>query len=388
MKYMNTNNFKYEILNIKTIRFALLQLYIFFNGFVSFEPAIADYIFILLLITYFIDYKKKYNIYHIVVLFLLLITSIIPYLFSNIIFSNSNIRFLIIDIYLWLMFIFELDIFQKYNNEFDKIIKPWIYAASINIIIYFIALFLNTKTIFGINVIQYGWRLTGFFKDPNVCGPFLIVPLLYFFDKILIKIRLKNILLFSFFFIGVIISMSRAAWLNAFVALSLLFLFKKSSFKNKFKLFTLGLMLCIPLFIFGFNFAKTKYSNIIELLTSRIGLQQYDTERFESHHNVLKMITRSPIIGIGTGNYISFSNIEAHNTFYRILGERGLLFGIITLIIFLLPLYKSYKEKDILLLAILFGMYVNSYFVDTLHWRFLWILFAYSFATTRSYLQK
>ena len=59
MKYMNTNNFKYEILNIKTIRFALLQLYIFFNGFVSFEPAIADYIFILLLITYFIDYKKN-----------------------------------------------------------------------------------------------------------------------------------------------------------------------------------------------------------------------------------------------------------------------------------------------------------------------------------------
>ena len=385
MKYMNTNNFKYEILNIKTIRFALLQLYIFFNGFVSFEPAIADYIFILLLITYFIDYKKKYNIYHIVVLFLLLITSIIPYLFSNIIFSNSNIRFLIIDIYLWLMFIFELDIFQKYNNEFDKIIKPWIYAASINIIIYFIALFLNTKTIFGINVIQYGWRLTGFFKDPNVCGPFLIVPLLYFFDKILIKIRLKNILLFSFFFIGVIISMSRAAWLNAFVALSLLFLFKKSSFKNKFKLFTLGLMLCIPLFIFGFNFAKTKYSNIIELLTSRIGLQQYDTERFESHHNVLKMITRSPIIGIGTGNYISFSNIEAHNTFYRILGERGLLFGMITLIIFLLPLYKSYKEKDILLLAILFGMYVNSYFVDTLHWRFLWILFAYSLTKNKNY---
>jgi len=388
MNFSNTNSLRIDILKIKTIRFALLQLYIFFNCFVFFEPAIADYIFIILLISYFIDYKKNYNIFHIVVLFLLLTTSIIPYLFSNIVFSNTNIRFFIIDIYLWVMFLFELDIFQKCNIEFDDIIKPWIYAAGINIVIYFIALLLHTKTFLGTDVIRFGWRLTGFFKDPNVCGPFLLVPALYFFDKILIKIKLKDILLFSFFFIGVILSMSRAAWLNAFVALSLLFLFKKSSFKNKFKLFTLGLMLCIPLFIFGFNFAKTKYSNIIELLTSRIGLQQYDTERFESHHNVLKMITRSPIIGIGTGNYMSFSNIAAHNTFYRILGERGLLFGIITLIIFLLPLYKSYKEKDILLLAILFGMYVNSYFVDTLHWRFLWILFAYSFATTRSYLQK
>jgi len=182
--------------------------------------------------------------------------------------------------------------------------------------------------------------------------------------------------------------MSRAAWLNAFVALSLLFLFKKLSFIRKLKLLILGLIICIPLFIYIFNFATTKYSNIIELLILRIDLQEYDTERFESHSNVLKMITISPIIGVGTGNYINFSEIEAHNTFYRIIGERGLLFGLITLIIFLIPLFKSYRKKDTLLLSILLGMYVNSYFIDSFHWRFIWILFAYSFTKTRNYLQK
>ena len=388
MNFSNTNSLKIRILSIKKVRFTLLQLYIFFNGFVYFEPAIAEYIFILLFISYFIDYKNTFNVFHLIVSLSLLTTSIIPYLVSNLVFSNSNIKFLIIDVYLSVMFLFELDIFQKCNTEFDDIIKPWIYAAVINIVIYFIALFLNIKTIFNTDVIRFDWRLTGFFKDPNVCGPFLLVPALYFFDKVLIKFKIKDIILFTFFFIGVILSMSRAAWLNAFVALSLLFLFKKLSFIRKLKLLILGLIICIPLFIYIYNFATTKYSNIIELLILRIDLQEYDTERFESHHNVLKMITISPIIGVGTGNYINFSEIEAHNTFYRIIGERGLLFGLITLIIFLIPLFKSYRKKDTLLLSILLGMYVNSYFIDSFHWRFIWILFAYSFTKTRNYLQK
>lgn len=51
------------------------------------------------------------------------------------------------------------------------------------------------------------------------------------------------------------------------------------------------------------------------------------------------MILNSSIFGIGTGNYINFSEIEAHNTYYRLIGERGLLFGLLDIIIFIMPIF-------------------------------------------------
>lgn len=349
----------------------LCKIFIFLNGFVWFEPALADFMFFIFIMYYLINVKASISLKYILIGLLLVCCSAVPFMVSAFYFNNNNYRFLIIDIYLWVFFVIELDIIKRYSIQLDEIIKPWLLAALITIISYGIALIKKDNTVMGVEVIRFGWRLTGFFKDPNVCAPFLAIPTIYYFNSVLEKFKLKSFILFSVLFLGVLLCMSRATWLNIFFALLYLYLFQKS--KNKIIIFLLGITVVAILFSF-----ITINADIGNLVLSRFGLQTYDTERFTSHYNAINMIFKSPLFGIGTGNYIQFSSIEAHNTYLRLIAEKGLIFGLMQLILFFVPVYFSLKNKNVLLTSMLLGLYINSYFVDTLHWRFLFILFAFA----------
>lgn len=348
-------------------------LFIFFNGFVFIEPAPADLLAIILIGFFLYNYSEKID-YGVAELgFVLISASLVSAIFGYFAYGLLNPRFIFIDEYLFLMFIVLSGIIDNFRIGIDEIIIPWTLASIINIVAYFLAQIKGSTSLYGIEIIKFGYRLNGFFKDPNVCGPFIVVPALYYFNKLLNRITVRHLGLFIFLSFGVLLSMSRAAWLNYLAVGFFIVLWSRAPFGKKAAI--VGSILGIAVIIILFILENTALNNLATLVVYRFRLQSYDSERFESQRNAFRMLITSPVFGVGTGNYQNFSNIEAHQTFLRLLGEKGLL-GLISAMVFVFPLLQALKRQQKFLAAILVGIYINSFFVDTLHWRFVWVLFA------------
>jgi O-antigen ligase len=126
-------------------------------------------------------------------------------------------------------------------------------------------------------------------------------------------------------------------------------------------------------------------SGSAEFLGERARLQTYDEERFAGQESALELVASHPF-GIGPGQYEDVVGIAAHSTYIRALGEQGVL-GLITVVtLFIVTLLMAarnavlgrgtYGIGSAALFAAWCGILANSAFVDTLHWRHLWLLAA------------
>ena len=371
-------------LNSRTIQYYLLILYTFFSGVVFFEPSVGDILFIVLLPILIIHVKFKKTEFSL--LALLLVPALFSFFWGFVKFGFLNFKFVFIDIYLFLLFVFFkvcLDNFYEYDrNIIDTLMKTWLAVAYLNVFTGLFSYATGRFNIMGQSIVGFGIRLIGFFKDPNVFGPFACVCGLYVFEKFYQsnKNLIFTIFNFGFMSLGVFLSFSRAAWLNYFAGL--LFIVLVYSFKNKnmYKWRTLLLVFLLVFFMVMLIFSDITISGISfkEFFKGRLGIKSYDAQRFASQGKSLVMLDMSKIFGIGPGNYERITNYSAHNTYLRYMGERG-FFGLITgglLVAFITLRALKIKGKYFFLAASLIGLLVNSYFVDTLHWRHLWIVFA------------
>jgi len=127
--------------------------------------------------------------------------------------------------------------------------------------------------------------------------------------------------------------------------------------------------------------------NLSKFFINRLGLQSYDLGRFEAQRAFSIGLENAPLFGIGPGNYEQLSEgVAAHSLYFRILGEKG-IFGLIVLaflvIISLINFWKIRKEYAFLFAGFT-GTLINSIFIDTWHWRHLWILFVFGVALQKS----
>jgi O-antigen ligase len=115
----------------------------------------------------------------------------------------------------------------------------------------------------------------------------------------------------------------------------------------------------------------------------RAHLQSYDSERFGAQRSGIALSESHPI-GIGPGQFEIASPVSAHSTYVRAAAEEGLL-GLMAIGSLLVGTLIVAVRNVILgrgtaglsstaLLAAWVGLLANSVFVDTLHWRHLWIL--------------
>jgi O-antigen ligase len=126
-------------------------------------------------------------------------------------------------------------------------------------------------------------------------------------------------------------------------------------------------------------------------LTERAGLQDYDVQRFGTQASGLEIAAAHPL-GIGPGQFEAVSELSAHSTYVRALAEEGVLGALLVLGLMLLTLgfaarnvalgVDTYGIGSAALLAAWCGLLVNSSFVDTLHWRHLWLVAALIWAGT------
>lgn len=364
-----------------------LAIYIFLSGFVFVEPSPAEVWFSVSVPFLLIGFKTSPEL--VLTFGLLFIPMLVSAYVGSTFFGLYNLRFIIIDVYLFLFFFVIASylnaIKKKLPKEFvmDVLMRAWFLAGSINILA---GLFvMATGMEFPISIIRFGIRLQGFFKDPNVLGPFLVPVALYFLQKFFEKREKQsfNLIVFVFLSLGVFFTFSRAAWLNYVTAISLYLLYALRRKENfvKLVLFVAFSVASLFLFLYLSNQIQVFGYNLFDFLTERVGFQSYDEYRFETQSMFSQILSSTSVtFGIGPGNYEIFSGMATHSLYLRYMAERGILGFIAFCGFFLITLRKAFmSDLRRFLVPTLVGQMVNSLFIDSLHWRHFWILLALSF---------
>jgi O-antigen ligase len=180
--------------------------------------------------------------------------------------------------------------------------------------------------------------------------------------------------------VGILLSYSRAAWLNfavAAVVMGAVFALRRNGGRQA--LVFVG-VLAVALLTIAAAVSLTGQESFLQ---QRARLQTYDTQRFAAQSAGFELGTRHPI-GVGPGQFELYEPISAHSTYVRALAEEGPLGFLVLVTIMagtlLLAVANAVRARDThgiastVLLAGWCGILANSVFIDTLHWRHLWLL--------------
>jgi O-antigen ligase len=229
-----------------------------------------------------------------------------------------------------------------------------------------------------------GERAYALFDDPNIYGPFLcaveIVLLQELLEPRLLRIgwMLKTLLL-AIITVGAFVSYSRAAWLNYAVGVAVLLAVLPLRRGGVVKALTLLSVLLIGVAGIVGTVVVTGTGSFVE---KRARYQSYDHERFGAQHLGIEIAQSRPI-GIGPGQFEEVSPVSAHSTYVRAAAEEGLLGFLLVAGLFFGTLLVAARNviagRDTAgmgsagLLAVWCGTLANSVFIDTLHWRHLFV---------------
>jgi O-antigen ligase len=179
---------------------------------------------------------------------------------------------------------------------------------------------------------------------------------------------------------GVLFSFSRGAWINAAVAIVVVFAvtaIRRGGARRA------GRLLAMTMIAGGLLLAIFSAIGSVKFLNERAALQQYDTERFSAQKTGIDLATQNPL-GIGPGQFEVVSPLSTHSIYVRVLAEQGLLGFMVVLALLLITLLlatqnalagrSTYGIGSAALLGSWAGMLVNSLVVDTAHWRHLWLI--------------
>ncbi|NND36128.1 MAG: hypothetical protein HKN81_03240, partial [Gammaproteobacteria bacterium] len=156
---------------------------------------------------------------------------------------------------------------------------------------------------------QAGLRAKGPFKDPNVFAPFLIPAAVYALNRVFnrhgLGERILNAAVFGFLAFGVLLSFSRGAWLNFFVACGLFSLLTAAclpTHRDRLR-WTLvnAILILATVALIGF---ATSTKGIADRFMQRAVLtQKYDVAqggRFYTQKQAIQKIATTPL-GVGPG---------------------------------------------------------------------------------------
>ncbi len=233
-----------------------------------------------------------------------------------------------------------------------------------------------------------GTRARGLFKDPNVFGPFLIPAALILFEESLRPRRLlglrrpASVALLGMLMLGVVFAYSRAGWLNFAVAVGTMLLVM-SLRPDAARAAAAAVALVAVVAAFGV--AAVVLTGSTGFLQERAQVQAYDTARFSAQRTGVRLASEH-VLGVGPGQFEQDQPVSAHSIYVRVLAEQGVL-GLAALVALLagtlvlaarnaLAGRDAYGVGSAALLGAWCGLLANSAFVDTLHWRHLWLVAA------------
>jgi hypothetical protein len=239
-------------------------------------------------------------------------------------------------------------------------------------------------------------RPKGWFKDPNVFGPYLVLIVVYAMTRLeRPRARLAAtgiwVVALTAAALGVFLAFSRACWINCgisvvvYFALRLMHGWRFGGINRRF----FRVLVFASVTLVGTAAALVANSSIRHMLEIRIGqggIQDYDAVRFYTHDRALEAVGRRPL-GIGPGQSEVIFAYSTHSMYLRVLAENGvpgfaLFFGAVfwglgrSLRAALGAQQAETAALCAFVAACMAGILVNGAVIDVNHWRHFWLLLA------------
>jgi O-antigen ligase len=235
-----------------------------------------------------------------------------------------------------------------------------------------------------------GMRAKGPFKDPNVYGPFLVPVVLYCVNRLRQPTAwgapvYGSVLLVAT--LGILLSFSRGAWVNLLLSLALLLallLVTRRPGSEKLAAALVGVVAVLA--AAGIVAWALSFTSAGERFRERAVIaQSYDLQqggRFYTQQRALERIGVAPL-GLGPGRTDDEFGLEPHNLYLHVLVEGGWIAGLAFIGALALTLARArrvlrsalaLRDEFIVILASLLGILAQSLFIDSTHWRHLWLL--------------
>ncbi len=304
--------------------------------------------------------------------------------------------------YIFPCFIFATLIFVKDQNK----ILSFIFSYCISFSVVIVHTLIKHSAYF-FSGPSSNWVVTPFFDDHTSYGAMLafFIPVLFLFSftkKINLLLRMLSFILFSLFFVAIIFSYTRAAWLSLFGAIILGLIIKiKLKLRHIFGFFLVFVIMLIPvrnqIYSIISDNKQDSSSTYFEHIQSIYNIKSdaSNMERINRWKCAIEMFKEKPLVGYGPGTYqfqygvfqlekdktiISTSSGDmgnAHSEYLSALSETGFI-GLLLLFFLIISIfYKSivlyYDESDEMKKIYLLGSIVglSTYFIHGLFNNFL-----------------
>jgi hypothetical protein len=247
---------------------------------------------------------------------------------------------------------------------------------------------------------RYG-RAKALFNDPNVFGPFLILPAMYCLQRVLLGTKKRAIwggVLFMILTIGVFASFSRAAWGHlaaSGMAVYLMVFFFEAHAREKTRMLLIalagGLMMIVAI---G---GMLSIPSVQSLFEERATGQNYDsgeTGRFGRQGYAYELALAHPL-GIGP---LEFRHLriteEPHNSYVSTLHVYGWGGGFLFVLLILTTIWRGVSfvvragPNRLLLIPLIstfIPLCVEAAIIDLDHWRHFWLVAGLIWGVTAAY---
>ncbi len=366
-------------------------------GFVRFQPAPTDAAFAVIMLVAAVTGRFRVARVPLLARWLVALLLILNLLsFVDAVELKEAVQFVFITAYL-LIFAIWIAGYIDSTEKTRTVLITWLIVGVASAVLAVAALYLPIpgRALILSNV-DGGERAAGFFKDPNVFGPFLVPPAVILLEqriavhgRSLTRMRpLVSSLVIAILTIGVLFSFSRAAWGNYALAVGVMLL--ASAIRRRGARRAMRALVTL-LATAGVTFVVLSATGSIGFLQHRAQLQNYDTKRFAAQSFGWELGWTHPL-GVGPGQFRFHYPVESHSTFVRTVSEQGPLGLALWVAILLFTLVLALRNVAIgrdtygigsaALLGCWCGLIFNSAVVDTLHWRHLWLVAALIWAST------
>lgn len=224
-------------------------------------------------------------------------------------------------------------------------------------------------------------RAMALFQDPNVFGAHLVPAVILLWSVARPRGAIEGGAAFLLT-LGVLLSGSRTAWGGLLLGLTLWLLLlrvQRGAWTSLFQRWTVAVGMLLAL-------AMSFHPQVSAMLQGRAVLvQDYDYERFYFQNRAISGFVENPL-GLGPGQSEEILGYATHNLYLRVLYELGILGGLG--LAFLLGavgarLWKGLRAGEagsVPLVAVCLALLSMSFFIDSLHWRHLFVFLGLALA--------
>lgn len=244
-------------------------------------------------------------------------------------------------------------------------------------------------------------RAKAFFNDPNVYGPFLILPAMYALQRVLLGTRRRAFwggVIFMALLVGVFASFSRAAWGHMAASSLLLFalvFFLEAHAPEKVRMLLIALagLLMVTVAFAGL----LSIPSVSELFEVRAASQHYDegeTGRFGRQGYAFELARDNPL-GLGPNEFYKLRITEApHNTYVTVLHVYGWGGGLVFLVLMGTTIWRGLRYVArpspnrlllIPLVSVFIPLCIEAAIIDLDHWRHFFLVAGLIWGVTAAY---